>query len=97
MWASPSNIPVSISWTSLGNFIAALSEGDKRVIPLVERAENNLLVSTKNITGNKSTDGLLNHNISTMVGLYLQFIINCLVHSLWRIFVIQSYPADSLS
>lgn len=95
MWASPSNIPVNISWTSSGNFIAALSEGDKRVIPLVE---NNLLLSTKNITGNKSIDELLNHNISNMLGLSLQFIIiNCLVHSLWRFFVLQSYPADSLN
>ena len=83
MWASPSNIPVNISLTSSGNFIAALSEGDKRVIPLVERPENNLLVSIKSIKGNKSTYELLNHNITIMVGLYLQFIIiNCLVHSL---------------
>lgn len=83
MWASPSNIPINTSLTSSGNFIAALSEGDKRIIPLVERPENNLLVSIKKIKGNKSTDGLLSHNISIMVGLSLQFIIiNCLVHSL---------------
>ena len=59
MWASPSNIPVNISLTSSGNFLAALSEGDKRVIPLVERPENKLLVSIKNIKGNKSTDELV--------------------------------------
>jgi hypothetical protein len=83
MWASPSNIPANTSLTSSGNFIAALSEGDKRIIPLVERPENYLLVSIKKIKGNKSTEGLLSYNISIMVGLSLQFIIiNCLVHSL---------------
>ena len=41
MWASPSKIPINTSFTSSGNFIEALSEGDKRVIPFVERAANN--------------------------------------------------------
>ena len=41
MWASPSKIPINTSFTSSGNFIEALSVGDKRVIPFVERATNN--------------------------------------------------------
>ena len=40
-WASPSKIPINISFISSGNFFEALSVGDKRVIPLVERAANN--------------------------------------------------------
>jgi hypothetical protein len=40
-WASPSKIPINTSFTSSGNFIEALSVGDKRVIPFVERAANN--------------------------------------------------------
>ena len=55
MWASPSKIPTNTSLTSSGNFIAALSEGDKRIIPFVERAANNTQLDTKNITGDKST------------------------------------------
>lgn len=38
---SPSKIPINISLTSSGNVIKALSDEDKRVTPLVERAENN--------------------------------------------------------
>jgi hypothetical protein len=38
---SPSKIPINISLTSLGSVIKALSDEDKRVIPLVERAEKN--------------------------------------------------------
>jgi len=48
MWPSPSNIPVNISSTSVGNLTNALSLGDKRTIPLVERAANNIGLGTKN-------------------------------------------------
>ena len=41
MWPSPSKIPISISWTSSDNLIKSRSLGDKRAIPLVERAVNN--------------------------------------------------------
>jgi hypothetical protein len=60
MWASPSKIPVNISFTSSGNFIEALSVGDKRVIPFVERAENNTRLYIKNSIGYKSIDVVLN-------------------------------------
>ena len=39
-WASPSKIPINTSLLSSGNSIAALSDGDKRVIPFVEHAAN---------------------------------------------------------
>lgn len=42
MWASPSKIPTIKSFISLGNVIEALSPEDKRVIPFVERAANNI-------------------------------------------------------
>ena len=48
MWPSPSKIPISISWTSVGNLIKARSLGDKRTIPLVERAVNNNGLGLKN-------------------------------------------------
>lgn len=38
MWASPNNIPTSISFISSGIVIKVLSAEDKRTIPLVERA-----------------------------------------------------------
>ncbi len=40
MWASPSNIPTNISFTSSGIIIEALSVEDKRLIPFVKRAAN---------------------------------------------------------
>jgi len=40
MWASPSNIPTNISFTSSGILIRALSLEDNRLIPFVERAAN---------------------------------------------------------
>ena len=60
MWASPSKIPINTSFTSSGNFIAALSVGDKRVIPFVERAANNTVLYIKNSIGDKSIEGMLN-------------------------------------
>ena len=54
MWASPSKIPINTSLTSSGSVIKALSDEDKRVIPLVERAENNTeLEIKKTIIGQK--------------------------------------------
>ena len=60
MWASPSKIPINISFTSSGNFFEALSAGDKRVIPFVERAANNTELYIKNSIGDKSIDDMLN-------------------------------------
>lgn len=45
--ASPSKIPINTYFTSSGNFIEALSVGDKRVIPLVEHASNNAGITKK--------------------------------------------------
>jgi hypothetical protein len=60
MWASPSKIPTNTSLTSSGNLIALLSEGDKRLIPFVERAANSTWLRIKNTIEDKSIDGLLN-------------------------------------
>lgn len=86
MCPSPSNIPINISLTSFGIFTAALSEGDKRIIPLVERPVNNLLVSIKDLKGNKSFYELLSHNIIIMIGLYHQFIPFSLFFSFFLLF-----------
>ena len=59
MWASPNKIPINISFTSSGNFFEALSAGDKRVIPFVERAANNTERGGLCI-GDKSINGMLN-------------------------------------
>jgi hypothetical protein len=48
MWLSPSNIPINISLTSIGDIINARSLGDKRTIPLVERAADNIGLGLKN-------------------------------------------------
>ena len=48
MWASPSKIPINISLISSGIFIEALSDLDKRSIPFVERAANNIKLKLKN-------------------------------------------------
>lgn len=56
---SPSKIPINISLTSSGNVIKALSDEDKRVTPLVERAENNTWLEIKNIIIGKSIDLML--------------------------------------
>ena len=48
MWASPSNIPINVSFISVGNLINARSLGDKRTIPLIERAANNIGLGLKN-------------------------------------------------
>lgn len=45
MWPSPSKIPTIKSFISLGNVIEALSLEDKRVIPFVERAANNITLA----------------------------------------------------
>ena len=58
MWASPSKIPISISFTSSGNFIEALSASDKRVIPFVELATNNTGLPVKN-KEDKPIEGML--------------------------------------
>lgn len=47
MWASPSNIPTNISFTSLGIVIKSLSAEDKRLIPFVERAANKTKLTNK--------------------------------------------------
>ena len=60
MWASPSKIPINTYFTSSGNIIEALSVGDKRVIPFVERAANNTELYIKNSIGDKSINGVLN-------------------------------------
>ena len=72
MWASPSKIPINTSLTSSGSVIKALSDEDKRVIPLVERAENNTELEIKKTIIGKSIDFCYIHSISTMFGLYLQ-------------------------
>jgi len=51
MWASPSKIPINISLISSGIFIEALSDLDKRPIPCVERAANNIKLILKNKKG----------------------------------------------
>ena len=51
MWASPSKIPINISLISSGIFIEALSDLDKRSIPFVERAANNIKLKLKNKKG----------------------------------------------
>ena len=51
MWASPSKIPTSISLISSGNWIKALSEEDKRLIPSVERIACTTELDTKNNKG----------------------------------------------
>ncbi len=48
--ASPSKIPISISLTSSGNSILALSEEDRRSIPFVERMDSNTRLGTINNT-----------------------------------------------
>lgn len=55
--------------------IALLSDGNKRVIPFVERIANNTLEYKNNIKEIKSYDVFVNHSIYTMVGLYLQFLL----------------------
>jgi ribosomal 30S subunit maturation factor RimM len=54
MWASPSNIPTNISFTSLGIVIKALSVEDKRLIPFVERAAKKIKLTNKRIVVYKS-------------------------------------------
>ena len=51
MWASPSKIPINISLISSGIFIEALSDLDKRPIPFVDRAANNIKLIPKNKKG----------------------------------------------
>lgn len=60
MCASPSKIPINTSFTSSGIFIEALSVGDNRTIPLVERAANNTGLCVKNIIEDKSIYVVLN-------------------------------------
>jgi hypothetical protein len=72
MWVSPSKIPINTSFTSSGNVTKALSDEDKRVIPLVERAEYNTKLEVKNTMTGKSIDLCYVHSISTMFGLSLQ-------------------------
>lgn len=52
IWPSPSKIPINISLTSTGNSIEALSKGDKRLIPFVERCKTKVLI--KNIIEGRS-------------------------------------------
>ena len=51
MWASPSKIPINISLISSGIFIEALSDLDKRTIPFIEQAANNLKLIPNNKKG----------------------------------------------
>lgn len=50
MWPSPSKIPINTCWISCGILIKARSLGDKRTIPLVERALNNTALGLNNNT-----------------------------------------------
>jgi len=54
MWASPSKIPINISFISSGIIIKALSADDKRTIPFVERAALRIVLADKNKIGSRS-------------------------------------------